>query len=482
MLGKLAARSGDREEAAAWFVRTRDFAREGFVDSTGLAAASLGEEARLAYDQKEWLAACELYLRQYATGDTTALNSLRFTAARATSEPKPEVLAQFARHPGPRAVITARLMERFWTFDRGYYEPYHPQTYDDESPEPGKLVRRWLTALEAENITDAREATLFALAAYKAGAFTDCARWLKLAPADEPGPDWLRAKLALRDGRIDDATALLAATVQKSAAPFGYGRNTSQLSGELAQLRLAHRDYAEALRLLLRGGYWIDAAYIAERVFSIEELTAFVAVEKNLGEDEARLKHLLARRLVRADRASEAAVYFPPNYAETLADFTAHLKAGADLSRPAVARGLSLFRAAEILRWSGMELRGAELEPDQTYWGGSYSGVTTVLDSRSKAGGFAAPSDDEIARAIVPAATPNRRFHYRYLAADLAWEAAQLLPDNSTELVKVLMEAGGWIKARDPQAADRFYKALVNRCPDTDLGREAKRIRWFPKP
>ena len=35
-----------------------------------------------------------------------------------------------------------------------------------------------------------------------------------------------------------------------------------------------------------------------------------------------------------------------------------------DLSRPAAVRGLSLARAAEILRKSGMELQGTELAPD----------------------------------------------------------------------------------------------------------------------
>ena len=34
---------------------------------------------------------------------------------------------------------------------------------------------------------------------------------------------------------------------------------------------------------------------------------------------------------------------------------------------------------------------------------------------------------------------------------------------------------------RDPEAADRFCKALVTRCPGTELGRQATQKRWFPK-
>jgi hypothetical protein len=481
MLGQVAARSGEKEKAVEWFSKTREFDRTGFVDSSGLAAASLGEEARFLYTRKDWFSACELYLRQYATGDLTAFSSLRFTAAGAIGDTRPDVFARFAQQPGPRSVITARLLERYGTPREGHLEETYPFSLENEQTDPDNALRRWLAALEKASVTDAREASLFALAAYQAGAFADSARWLKLAPATDVGSNWLRAKLALRDGRIDDATALLSSLVQQSAEPFGTPANVPQLQGELAQLRLARHDYADALRLLLRGDYWEDAAYIAERVLTLDELQKFVSTETLSEDNSVRLKNLLARRLVRAGRSAEASAYFQKDYAVILAEFTSSLKAGNDPSRPAVARGLSLARAATLLRESGLELQGTELEPDFATTGGNYPGYSTFLAIRSKAGGIAAPSDDEISRAIVVPATPNRRYHYRYQAADLAWQAAELLPDNSTELVTLLIEAGGWIKARDPQAADRFYKVLVNRCPDTDAGREARRLHWFPR-
>ena len=54
------------------------------------------------------------------------------------------------------------------------------------------------------------------------------------------------------------------------------------------------------------------------------------------------------------------------------------------------------------------------------------------------------------------------------------------MPDNSDDTARALIEAGSWLKARDPKAADRFYKALVRRCGTTDLGRRADQLRWFP--
>ncbi|HEX6861977.1 MAG TPA: hypothetical protein VF414_04125, partial [Thermoanaerobaculia bacterium] len=77
-------------------------------------------------------------------------------------------------------------------------------------------------------------------------------------------------------------------------------------------------------------------------------------------------------------------------------------------------------------------------------------------------------------------ASPWKRFHYRYRAADLAWEAAGLLPAGE-EKAGMLATAGSWLGARDPQAAQRFYKQLVRCCGNTELGREADELRWFPE-
>jgi hypothetical protein len=54
------------------------------------------------------------------------------------------------------------------------------------------------------------------------------------------------------------------------------------------------------------------------------------------------------------------------------------------------------------------------------------------------------------------------------------------MPDDSADLAKCLYEAGCWMKDKDPKAADKFYKALVRRCPSTDLGQQAAKLHWFP--
>jgi len=95
--------------------------------------------------------------------------------------------------------------------------------------------------------------------------------------------------------------------------------------------------------------------------------------------------------------------------------------------------------------------------------------------------GVLAPTSEERQRIAENVPQPEKKFHYRYVALDLAWEAAQLMPDNSDETARVLCIAGSWIKVHDPKAADRFYKALVRRCRKTGIGAVADRKRWFPK-
>ena len=78
-----------------------------------------------------------------------------------------------------------------------------------------------------------------------------------------------------------------------------------------------------------------------------------------------------------------------------------------------------------------------------------------------------AVTSDEIRRVRLYAVSPNIRFHYRYVAADLAWEAAKSLPANHPLLARLYNTAGQWISERDPKAADRFYQAMVRRCAKT---------------
>jgi hypothetical protein len=274
-------------------------------------------------------------------------------------------------------------------------------------------------------------------------------------------------------------------------------------------VRLARKEYAPALDALLRGGYWTDAAYVADRVLTTEELKAYVdkewpkALRKTVDDESVdegwdlvfaglalpetedvswRIRDLLGRRLVRAGRYAEALPYLLEENRPAVQGLAAALKAGKDAVRPAAERAESLFEAACVTRHQGLEIQGTELEPDWALHGGSFD-PGSFVESRTKPENHSrlAPTDDETKRAAKSRAEPYQRFHYRFQAADLAWQAASLLPDGSPEKARMLALGGTWIKNRDPKAADRFYRTLVRCCGQTELGREAARVKWFPE-
>lgn len=321
---------------------------------------------------------------------------------------------------------------------------------------------------------------------------------------------WVRAKLALRGGKLDSAAELLARASrafpdnEEWAAKGGYEfeegmRPSRRAAGELGVLRLARGQYVDALDTLMKGRWWLDAAYIAERVLTVDELLRYckadpkpVARHKSDSsaqeepDNSERLRELLARRLTRLGRWKEARPFFPPRLKEKLDSYIQAIRAGHEENRSALDRGKSLWSAARIARESGLELLGTELDPDDTVVEGRYQHQGfDVAANRSRHDQYhpsklLLPTSDELRRAAAAAPDPNKRWHYRYIAADHAWTAAELLPDNSDETARILYDAGIWLIPRDPQAADRFYRALVSRFATTALGKAALAHKWLP--
>jgi hypothetical protein len=335
-----------------------------------------------------------------------------------------------------------------------------------------------------------------AWAAYLAGDFDSAGQWLDMAP-DTPQTAWVRAQLLLRDGKLSEARPLLekAAAVAPTPEDYGFGplglgpyATRERARAEQAVVRLTQKDYVPALELLSTNGYWSDAVYVAERVLTADELKAYVdklppdpPEEGELGwggYSTSSMRHLLGRRLVREGRISEAAPYFPDDLKPRLQTLASELRKAGDAKLAKTDRAQAGFRAACLTRQDGLELLATEGEPDWAEYGAEYD-LGSLADLRKQQTVFA-PSPDELARAERHMTQPNKRYHYRYRAADIAWDAAQLLP-NGDEKAGVLATAGNWIQNEDPKAADRFYKALVRCCGDTELGREADALRWFPE-
>lgn len=499
MLGRSLVRE-DPAQAIEWFQKVHK-SRAALGDCLDFETKSTGWEACAELQRGNYTRAIEIYMSQYQKGIDTRL-SLRFTARKLVRCGNPETLEKAAEDPLTQELVTAYLIS---------------ERYSDDSSLGPQPAIQWLNTLEKTAPQKIRNMDRLALAAYRTGNMTDCGRWLELADPASQLTQWLQAKMLLRAGKFDQAQNLLArlAPAHRTEAfwgniGIGYWRYNFDLPpadhlwGELGITYVEQGRFIEALDAMLRGNQWEDAAYLAERVLSLDELRVYVDKEWPEARDplSSKIRYLLGRRMVRQGVLFRTDDYLPEKLRYALKDYAAALETARDASRGTGVRAKAYLTAARIARHQGLELMGTELEPDWFIYHGQveqepiskirvglasmetlsgWDELEQVRDTGIDATTLLTPSRrEEESRVRASAPYPNLRFHYRYIAASLAWEAAQLMPDNTDETAQVLYEAGCWIKVRAPHFADRFYKALVRRCPNTALGRAADIKRWFP--
>jgi len=163
-------------------------------------------------------------------------------------------------------------------------------------------------------------------------------------------------------------------------------------------------------------------------------------------------------------------------------DYVRAIRSAHDEDKSAEARAEHYWLAATLAMTEAKPLLAFYAEPpyhvEKRYW----MEPRYAQERPERAlGELTAISADERQRLANHAAEFARERHAAFTAADHAWRACEMMPDHDDHTAYRLTIAGNWIMYRDPDAADRFYKALVTRCPDTGLGRQAAKKRWFPK-
>lgn len=333
----------------------------------------------------------------------------------------------------------------------------------------------------------------------------------------------------------------------------------SMLRAETSILALSRSDYLEAMRLLLaprfgekqqipsgngeskgltndrytqqwlraegrgdRYSYDFDIAYIAERLLTLDELKQFV--DQNAPEVESRtqvdckdascwdeaqaleLRWLLARRLVREGRYEESAPYFPKtndprlyiswedaykdvDLAAVAKTYGDALKASKDFWQTDISRAEHLFNAAQIARYNGMEIMGYALDPDYAITGGNISGLYRDDGDRWVREG-------ERNRYKETAPEIDKRFHYRYVAIDLAEQAADKVPARSQAFAAMMCQAAFWDTVGEKEFRGRLYQRYIKEgaavpwsfnaaeCPEPDFDKARREIwkfrLWLP--
>ncbi|MFB2760369.1 tetratricopeptide repeat protein [Shewanella xiamenensis] len=444
----------------------------------------------------------ELYATQSAEGDSSGYDSLlmlsRTLMAKNLLELKP-----LLQQPSVQQLLIA-----YWQSSANDF------AFDGQLTEMGQQVAKTLTIFPTDGLMLSQGDKLAAIY-YQLGDYASAERLIALAkPSGLTW--WLTAKLMMQKGDQaqaakayaeavrhfpTDMNAATATTSQQDAQQQAIEADAEQatycrIRAEQGVLSLERGEYVDALNQLFASGdeYWQDIAYVAERVLTTAELKLFIDEHVPVMNFEYpkdsdwydsveplnnRLRYLLGRRLLREGAIAEAPAYFSnPTLNTNVQDY------GKALTTAKSSKGIESARAywtaAELARHQGMEILGFELAPDYSI----YAGMFDLRDW------YAADklSDKEQQRISASQAIPDKRFHYRYQAAELASKAADLVPHNSQAYAALLCQATGWVLYRDDELAQRYYKKYVangpfvpwaenfgTQCETPDFGRAVER-------
>ncbi|MDR9861293.1 hypothetical protein [Pseudomonas baetica] len=478
------------EQAISAFRQTRQLSIDGFSDPLGLGVASLGEEARASRMAGGWDDAINLYAAQSEHGSMVGYTSLKQLANELAEMPEPE-LAKLMQHEGVQKLVTASLLSRLgWSFG-------------DEPPNEKKLVK----LLQNSTRGTFDNADRLAAVSYQQGDYDSAKAFLERA-GDSGLAWWLRAKLAVRDGDKNAAAAAYAKAAQAfpQKEDWGYRRTPDwaletvqpkcRVEGESAILALQRGEYLQAFVQLYRSNniYWFDAATVAERVLTVDELKQYVDANvpapPALTQEQrdnyvplpvaASLRNLLGRRLLREGYYAEAVGYFDNPDLQNKARLYGEQRLKADSAWWPTKRASALYNAAWTAREWGMDILGYEMAPDYATFGGNYSLETTALNVGPLV------SEAEVQRQKASQAQPDQRYHYRFVATALANRAADNLPHTSQAFAAVLCSAAGWNSSLEDQSAlyQRYVKEgpyvpwavdFGNQCPYPDFENADKR-------
>ncbi|QSQ24158.1 hypothetical protein JY651_04075 [Pyxidicoccus parkwayensis] len=479
MLGRTSG-AGVQHEAQPRFAEVRELVRQGFDDPLGLAVASLGEEARLLLEQGDDAGAIRLYAEQAAYGSSSGATSL-LLMARALKRDEARLRAALKEPVVQRLMATyvwTRGREWVWTEEDG-----HGQV---------KLVLEALAALPELSGADR-----LAAGAWRAGRFDLAERFA--AQESTPLSAWVKAKLALRRGDRAAAEQYLAQAVDglpeaedwTGERELGPLRPHARAEGERALLTLVRGDFPQSAERILASCSWPDIAYVAERVLTVEELQRFVTsapeercapeLEQDWDDDargetntpntyKSRLRILLGRRMLRSGAGAKALEYFQGTKFETQARQYVEARERADAASDKVDKARALFEAAKLARSAGMEVLGTEVAPDWAEVDGNYDksdyGGYGELppeeeEIRKKMAELPLISDAEQQRKKAHAPPHEVRFHYRSTAADLAEQAAELVPKRSQAYVMLLCHAARFTSSNEPERGPRLWRTYV---------------------
>jgi len=542
MIGKAYLSMRNSKESIDYFEKTRDFAAKGYKDSLNLAYESYGWQALAEYEDKDYVSTIKHYLEAL---DAVSLNWVCKRIFTLDSDSFAEIIKDDLSRKVLISWVVSRPSWSYWSGDRLNKDVYDKLLAAVEKMGKRKNIHNadriaWAfynngefeSAKKFVKLADKNSALarwIHSKLLLREGKIKESIRELKsLAPLFEKNHEWsmfyeigesglkrkLNSEIGLLQLRRQDYIAAFDTLINGGA----YWEDAAYVAEKVLTTKELEDYLSHNKNKLTTVLEWYYPS-------NLEEPTFYNA-----------LRYLLARRFARDMNWDKAISYMPTSFRrnwdeKTKSDqgYTMHeqkyetfsprgkleklralLDKAQDKKLSNQQRAENYYEAALLMRKYGMEIVGTELDPDWFVFNGQFAYDATteqrfgvmqedrkeyykgwydemIEEARQmrkdieKERGFFVGSKDEEKRVFSSLPNPPSRFHYRFKAADLMWESAKLLPDNDQLKAKVLCIGGSYIKIKDPNGALKFWEELVNACPETELGKEAKKIGWFPK-
>ncbi|HOD94353.1 MAG TPA: hypothetical protein PK480_01535 [Candidatus Hydrogenedentes bacterium] len=495
MLGRCAMELKALDEAESFFHQTQHAVDDGFADPLNLHGECFGWFGKIYLERGAFVEAVHAYVEYRYQPEKWEMGkeSLFILFQRIFSQETD--LRALAQDDLSRQLITAWFTSQ-------------------SRPNPDR-VKRWLESVallpRQEELPGAGQ---LAWLAYHHGDMEAAARWQKQSDEHSLAGRFVYAKLLLREGKLEEADALLKALVEDTNRDRlllfegHYPRVTgASVRAAEAAVLLKQDDYIGALKNFAPV-FLEDAQFLARRILTLDELDRAMADLKSMDPQEVAdtldtgdyfneteyqealsgflcaLETVHAQRLARLNDWSDAAQHFQQAEAllkeegdpEDAEDLSAAAQQIADLMRRTKESALSDREKAQLLMDAGALIRqyGSDLLGE--WWLFQEPGAESLTE-----GGRDLLSDDGLKRMDASRNVCGRQYSFRFIASDLMKEAAELLPDNDPLTAKALFLGGTYLKARYPKEADFFYKALIRRNPNLKIAKQADELKWFPE-
>jgi hypothetical protein len=490
-------------EAMQWYTKVKQYKKDGFPDS--IKVTDKDWTAFFSLKSGDYSTALTIYIRR---GKDNTIDSV--SAANDISEVFSQALEKHHKDPKPIFNTFAKNKEHAVAlsyFISRSFKPYQHEIVDrDHHQESRKTLALWINSLTESKRTDIdKELGICAATAYS--IYDEKTIHLCLKAMKKPTTEslWQQAKLNTIKGKLTNAAELYRQTIEhikldaiaveyQKPSYYGSYRGAGEITNdrhfnlysEYACVELGLKHYDKALDLFLTVDNTSDAAYIAETLLSPLELLGYVRNSKTAQKSEW-VKALLTRKLMRHEYFKDAKNFALDKHLKIYTSYISNYRIGIDKAAATEQRAQAFIIAADIIRDHGNELFYLE-NHSRPFLRVSAAG-RTVHEKYDHANYYANPLPtaqeftpkitlDEQKRIkqnyvrISPVSTKNRK------AAELLYYAAMLLPMNDNHAAKLFWQAGDWTRP-DPKVADKYYQALVKRCPKTQLGKACDNRRWL---